>query len=180
MSYTDGQGRSGSGTILGGRVRRGIEDLVPAPTPHIDIAVPPPAPVARCRFLVEKAGELGVRRVMWLEIRHSQVRPPNLVKAQSWAIAALEQSRGLWLTEVGSTTTLSELGGEVWVADPSGDQIPRVDRDVTLAVGPAGGFDRAEIDEFSKITLGPSLLRSETAVVVGVTLLRERMSRTTG
>jgi 16S rRNA (uracil1498-N3)-methyltransferase len=50
---------------------------------------------------------------------------------------------------------------------------------VAMVVGPEGGFSEAEIQlatnhHFQPISLGPSILRTETAVTVALSMLRDR------
>jgi RsmE family RNA methyltransferase len=70
------------------------------------------------------------------------------------------------------------------VADPAGCAVTTIEAAHTelLLVGPEGGFDEVEsrvLDEagWSRMYLGPHLLRAETAAVAGLTVLgleRER------
>ena len=110
LTYTDGIGTRGRGTYAPGRVVRGAEDRVAAVAPEIVLAVAPPRSIDRVRFLVEKAAEFGVTEVVWLATRHGEQRAPRHDKAQAWAVGALEQSRGAWLTRVApDLATLSPL-----------------------------------------------------------------------
>ncbi len=58
-------------------------------------------------------------------------------------------------------------------------------RRVAVVVGPEGDFDPAELERllgrgFSPVTLGPTVLRSETAAVVAVALLAHELRRNRG
>ncbi|MDJ0664764.1 MAG: RsmE family RNA methyltransferase [Acidimicrobiia bacterium] len=178
-SYTDGEGLFGTGTYRNGLIWRGEEAMIPRPT-HLTVAVAPPRTNSRLRFLVEKMAELGVSRLFWLRTSHTEGRPPRVEKAERWAIAALEQSRGAWLMEIGDqplpvgmvdqigTPVFAEVGG----SDPS--RVMLVD-DLVLCVGPEGGFAPEEVPAAApRLDLGPTVLRVETAAVVAVTLLRNR------
>lgn len=172
LSYTDGVGTVGKGRLEGATVVRGDEISRHAPRVRLTVAVAPPSARDRQRFLVEKCAELGVRRIRWLATVHGAARRPPGSKAQSWADAALEQSRGAWRTTVDDTTTgTDELAGTVVVADPAGtDRVPTAS-EVTLLIGPEGGWAPGEWAGLPKISLGDRILRVETAAVVGAAAL---------
>ena len=170
VTYTDGVGQVGSGRFQSGNVLRGDESGVACPT-GITLAVSPPRSRDRVRFLVEKAAELGVRRLVWVRLAHTEGRPPAQSKARAWAVAALEQSRGGWLMEIGQVNLADLDPDDLVVADPAGDSPVSIDRS-TLLVGPEGGFSDDEIPgSAARMGLGPTVLRVETAAIAGVTLL---------
>ena len=167
LSYTDGQGLLGSGMWIGGRLVRGEQRQIPAPS-IVTIAVAPPKAKDRQRLIVEKLGELGVSRLMWLTTRFGQVRPPDPARTRAWAIAALEQSRSAFLLEVGSGS-LEEIP-EAVLADGSGGPLDGSAQ--TLAIGPEGGWHPAELIGRPTARLSEQVLRTETAAIVGGALLR--------
>lgn len=176
VTYTDGTGLLGVGSLESGAVVRGDERTLSRTIP-LTVAVAPPHEMARVRFVVEKLGELGVDRLLWLWTARGEGRAPRVDKIRAWARAALEQSRGVWLMNVGEevavpdvgrwgTPVFAELGGVApvglgHIADP------------VLCVGPEGGFAPGEIpDGAAKMHLGDTVLRVETAAVVGAAILR--------
>jgi RsmE family RNA methyltransferase len=167
LSYTDGAGLLGSGTWVGGQLIRGEERQVPERS-IVTIAVAPPKAKDRQRLIVEKLGELGVSRLIWLTTRFGQVRPPAPARTRAWAIAALEQSRSAFLLEVGSGS-LEDLP-DVVLADTGGGTL---DVSVqTLAIGPEGGWHPDELVGHPTVRLSEQVLRTETAAIVGGALLR--------
>lgn len=173
VTYTDGKGTVGKGALSGRGVVRG-EEKRQAPTAAPEVAVAPPASRHRQRFLVEKLGELGVRRLLWLRTRHGEGRPPPSEKSTAWARAALEQSRGAWVMEIGESA-LGELDPtRMVVADPTGDDLVEIPEPV-LVVGPEGGWAPGEVPAAAaRLSLGSTVLRVETAAIVGATLLAAR------
>lgn len=173
VSYTDGRGLAGTGALSGDHrfVERGDEWSVPTPV-DITVAVAAPASKDRVRFIVEKAGEIGIRRIEWLDTTFGQGRPPSPTKARAWAVSALEQSRGAWLLELGQAMWSEVVDRELYVADSEGGEpLPdTVGPGATVVVGPEGGFAGGEVPESARrFSLGPTILRVETAVVaVGV------------
>lgn len=176
VSYTDGAGLTGVGVLDGDSIVRGDETVVDKPSPALCMAVAPPRSKDRARFLVEKLAELGVDELRWVRTRFGQSNPPAPEKARSWAIGALEQSRGAWMLEISGPTTLDELEPPVLVADLTGSGAlpPPVSR-CTVLVGPEGGFEAGELTpEMIKFRLSDRVLRTETAALVGAfTVLKE-------
>lgn len=163
VSYTDGEGRVGRGTIIGRTVLRGDETDVPPGVPALTVAAVPLHDRQRNRFMVEKLAELGTRRLLWWRSEYGQARPPS--KAQMWADQALEQSRGAWRLVV-STAGVEQLPAPVVVAHPQGGPWPD-EAPATVLIGPEGGWSEADLSpEWTRVSLGTRLLRSETAAVV--------------
>lgn len=177
ISYTDGKGTLGVGTLLReGSVARSDERSAARP-PALDMAVAPPAAKDRVRFVVEKLAELGVSRLLWLRTDHGANRVPAPERASAWAQSALEQSRGAWLMEVGgSLVDWTDLDAPVTACDPgAGDAVPRPR---TVAIGPEGGWAEGEIPaQVSRWGLSSNVLRVETAAIVAAALVLAVRSR---
>lgn len=172
VSYTDGQGAVGEGIFDGSSIVRGDESVVAPHAVRVVIAVAPPANQDRARFVVEKLAELGIDSLQWLSTNFAQGRPPREDKAQSWAVAALQQSRGGWLMETHAPVRLEDLDDEVaWLlADVAGGQVDPVvgASSIGLVIGPEGGLAPEEVERFERhLRLGSTVLRTETAAVVG-------------
>ena len=176
VTYTDGVGRIGEGHLGEDHVARGAEQVVSPPPVAITIAVAPPHDKDRLRFMIEKLAELEVRRVVFLKTRFGAGRLPDHSKATSWAMAALEQSRGAWLTEIAPGWT--EVGAlkpaHVLFADRgASERIGSLPAEVTIAIGPEGGWDAGEIAPGARrLGLGRTVLRIETAAIVAAERIR--------
>ncbi len=175
VAYTDGRGNRGSGVLADGFVVRGAEQYAPRPSPALRIAVAPPRSASRQRFVVEKLSELGVDALLWLDTDRSEGRPPRPAKAHTWAVAALQQSRGTWLMDVSGplppedvlkSTAFDAIAGPtgracgarsggdrgwMWVAEPGSDALPELSSFadcgdlITVAIGPEGGWAPGEL-----------------------------------
>lgn len=181
VTYTDGAGTRGHGVFTGSAVTRGEEAAEPARSPSVTVAVAAPTNQDRCRFIVEKLAELGVDGLQWITTQYSRGRPPRSDKAAAWAAAALQQSRGAWLMAVRDAVPLPALDPEVqwFAADRAGGRI-QVDREapVGLVVGPEGGLSTEELAGFDRrVRLGPGVLRTETAAIVGAAHCLELLGR---
>lgn len=168
VTYTDGAGTVGEGCLSAAAIERGVEGPGPS-TPYVEVAVAPPASRQRSRFVVEKLAELGVRRLTWVRTRYTEGRPPAHDKSKAWAVSALEQSRGAWLMAVGRNELADLDSGRLVVVHPGPRPFTLSESapgSPILLVGPEGGLDVAEIPpEAARLTLGPTILRVETAAV---------------
>ena len=176
VTYTDGAGHVGQGLLQDGTVVRGEEDFIEPPSLAVTMVVAPPHDRDRLRFMVEKLAELEVTRLAFLAARFGVGRRPDQSKVTSWAISALEQSRGAWLMEI--TPGWVDVGGldpeNLWFADRGAPGLSgRPPARVTLAVGPEGGWDEGEVPGgATRLGLGRTVLRVETAAIVAAGMLR--------
>ena len=150
-----------------------------------------PVKKARTDFIVEKATELGVSRIspVFTDFTNSErVRPDRFEKI---AIEAAEQSRRLSVPAIDAPVKLSNLlsawdGSRalVFLNETEGDQstkdLRQLNGPCSMLVGPEGGFSDGEIKMIKSakgtrsISLGPLILRADTAVVAGLTLIQSR------
>lgn len=172
-SYTDGAGRGGEGVLEAGAIVRGDESVFPAP-PTVILAVAPPASKDRLRIIVEKAAEIGVSRIRWLDTRFGNGRPPRADKSMQWAQMALEQSRGHHLTTVDEElVSVDALEGNLVAADQGGATPATMPAPLTVLVGPEGGWAPGELPEgIPTFGLGDRVLRTETAAILAAFVAR--------
>jgi len=134
----------------------------------------------RFDWLVEKATELGVCRLVPLITSRSVVEPRDtrLEKLRRVIVEASKQCRRNDLLELAPLTPWKQFlsgsfpSGSLWIAHPGGadchEVCPAWPLEVTLLVGPEGGWTDQEIIEVQRtggtaVSLGPLLLRVETA-----------------
>lgn len=178
VSYTDGRGTVGQGSLGKDGLERGQEEPSRRPDALVTVAVVPPNRGERARFAVEKLAELGVDRLIWLQTVRGEGRPPPPAKATAWAVAALEQSQGAFLMDVSGPMQPGALDVPLFAAVPGGGSLPVLTTDATLAVGPEGGWSGDELPASSiAVGLGQRTLRTETAAIVFATLALERAGR---
>jgi 16S rRNA (uracil1498-N3)-methyltransferase len=138
----------------------------------------------RCDWLIEKATELGVNRLIPLITERSVVDPreAKLNRQRRAIIEASKQCRRnrlMVLEPVHSwpDLVLSAQHDLRLIASPSGMEPARwppisKERQVILAVGPEGGFSTSEVElaiacNWSPIRLSHNVLRIETACLAG-------------
>lgn len=143
----------------------------------------------RFDWAIQKATELGVSAIQPLITEFSD-RPPKgerlKKKAAHWAeilINACEQSGNNWVPELRPLCSIDQIETEIstYVAHPGSTETAlTTNGHQQLLIGPEGGFSETEIQSLSArqvkpMSLGPTILRAETAAVVGLTLLGSRL-----
>jgi 16S rRNA (uracil1498-N3)-methyltransferase len=178
--------------------RRRAQDVVP----DVTLAF---APIKKSpmEYLVEKATELGVKRLQPVITARTQVHRVNLDRLRAHAIEAAEQSWRLSVPEIAEPVDLN-IFMDGWGGDPllycderkvTGERDGALD---TLAgaahrlgpwailIGPEGGFapeEQAALEALPNavtISLGPRIVRAETAAVMALTLWQAALGDLTG
>lgn len=144
----------------------------------------------RMELAIQKATELGVAEIRpVVTFRTDAAARPALkgTRQDRWekiASGAAEQCGRATVPIVAPTVTLAEF----MAGPPAGTRLVLLERDlgqpalatlprpdaVTLLVGPAGGWEPAEIERlaaagFVAVSLGPRILRAETAAIAALT-----------
>lgn len=144
------------------------------------------APLKKTRtdFVVEKAVEMGVARILPVVTGHTNSMRVNIARLQAHAREAAEQCGALHMPEVAAPVPLKALLGgwddrPLWFCDEdlAGTRIhpPPAPRGAVL-IGPEGGFTDAErarlrqMPQAVPVALGPRILRADTAAVAALTL----------
>lgn len=148
-----------------------------------------PLKQARLNFLIEKSVELGVTELIPVLTERTHVREFNDERAKSIAIEAAEQSERLSIPIVHPLRTLpfflSHWSQEkiIFMSDErlqSPSLIKQIMEppsfELSLLVGPEGGFSSLEFELFSRykfihsVSLGQTILRAETAAIAGLAI----------
>ncbi len=149
-------------------------------------------------FIVQKATELGVQRIVPMFTRRTVVQlSPDKAKSkrERWqrvAVSATEQSGGKIVPEISLPMPFKKALGEavesdLWLLFYEAAEEPLKEvlspfRDagyvtsVAVMIGPEGGFDPSEVEEAKRmgaqvVSLGKRILRTETAAIVAVALV---------
>ncbi len=151
-----------------------------------------PIKKARTDFIVEKAAEMGAARICPVQTAFTNSERIRQDRLQAHAVEAAEQCGGTFVPEVtdlakssrlledwpedrqlmfcdealaGAAQTLTAAGGDKWA----------------ILIGPEGGFSDAEraalntMDNAHPVSLGPRILRADTAAVVALTVWQQAL-----
>jgi 16S rRNA (uracil1498-N3)-methyltransferase len=139
----------------------------------------------RMDFVVQKATELGVACIMPVLSQRSVVKLDSTQAAakrlhwQAVAISACEQCGRNRLPRLEPAQPLLNFLGALQPAQAGSMRLVLEPQDVEFAIGPEGGFAPEEIEAFeltgfTRIGLGPRILRTETAAIAALVMLQTR------
>ena len=154
----------------------------PEPGPWLAFA---PVKKTRTDFIVEKATELGARKLIPVFTKFTATDRVNVGRLRAIAVEAAEQCKRLSIPEIVEPCSLEELIAEwpgdriLFVGDEKGDGTPLAvafagaDHQTALGflIGPEGGFGDDELAALmaqrfcQTVDLGPRILRAETAAI---------------
>ncbi len=191
VTLFDGAGREAIGRVLHtGRRKLQVEVMAIAEYPHdtprrLTLAVAMPK-ANRQGYLIEKCTELGVAAI-WPVVTDRSVTRPRRRAVEKWyarAVEAAKQSNRRWVPRIADPMSFTESIERVGQLDAVGmadldssagsivDLMARVPEGgaVGIWIGPEGGWTQKE-REFARragaesVSLGPTVLRTETAAV---------------
>lgn len=147
------------------------------------------APIKKSRtdFIVEKAAEMGCRRILPVQTANTnseRIKPDRL---RAHAVEAAEQCGNVFVPEVAELARLSDVlsawdaARTLWFCDETlaagVAPVPaKQDGPGAVLIGPEGGFSEAErtrlraLPYARSIRLGPRILRADTAAVAALAL----------
>jgi 16S rRNA (uracil1498-N3)-methyltransferase len=164
------------------RVRVGAMIRGREQTPDLWLLAAPIRP-DRYEWIIEKATELGVRRIVPVlteRTNHARLKPERL---RAHMVEAAEQCGRTALPELADAVKLPALlggwdaGRRLLFADEEGGAAMNaldVTAPVAVLIGPEGGFSPMEraavlaLPQAKRLTLGPQILRADTAAVVAI------------
>lgn len=155
-----------------------IEAEEDKPKDGIILAVAPTKNIARFEWILEKATELGVIKIIPLLCEHSerdQLKPERLEKI---IVSAMKQCKRLWIPELAPLTDFQSMLNHpspnkfiAHCADQTRHSANELMKSTNLVlIGPEGDFSDNEIElainsGFKSLSLGANRLRTETAAI---------------
>lgn len=148
-----------------------------------------PIKKARTDFIAEKACELGCRRIQPVFTRHTVSERVKTERLHAHAVGAAEQCGLLSVPEIAPAARLDTVLAEwpndrqILFCDETGPRPPAIEvlkradpGPWAVLIGPEGGFSPDEALQLRKmklahpVSLGPRILRADTAAVAALTL----------
>ena len=163
------------------------ERIIREPATQLDLAISLPKP-ERCKELIERLTELGVRKVIPIVTRHTQ-RPPSPALLDKLNRVMIESCKQCGRNELMVIDPVTKI--ETFLASDEAASCRRLiahtgqaeplerqssDLPLLVAIGPEGGWAEEEVVSaveygFQAITLGKLVFRIETAAVVAAARL---------
>ncbi|WP_026464116.1 16S rRNA (uracil(1498)-N(3))-methyltransferase [Adhaeribacter aquaticus] len=158
---------------------------------RVKVAVAPTKNIDRMEWFVEKATEIGIDEIYFLNCERSERKNINLDRLEKIVVSAMKQSLKAYKPVLHNMIPFKEF-----VKQPTADQLfiahleehnqvalstIKPDKSTCILIGPEGDFSPNEIElaykqNIKPVTLGTSRLRTETAALVAchtVNLLHE-------
>jgi 16S rRNA (uracil1498-N3)-methyltransferase len=150
-------------------------------------------------WVIQKATELGVDRLVPVLAAHSVVRPrADRIEHQRarWeriALEAAQQSERWFVPSIDTPASIAELlsrsktaASKIVLAERSTGSslttlpLPGTGDEIWLLIGPEGGWEEEEVSQslrhgFTSVALGPQILRAETAAIAAISVLQSRL-----
>lgn len=191
LFVTDGKGNLAKGNlVLEGKKASleviNIKENLPQFSPKLHIAIAPTKNLDRIEFFVEKATEMGISEITFLQTEKTERKFLNLDKIEKKAIAASKQSLRFHFPKINDLIKLSDflvdfnsINTFVAHCDESLERnnlntlglAPHdSENNITFLIGPEGDFSTKEIEllaskNIKAVSLGDQRLRTETAGV---------------
>ena len=161
---------------------------------HIHLAIAPTKMLERIEWMLEKATEVGIDEVSFVNCQFSERRLLKTVRLEKIAVSAIKQSHKAWKPVINEMVSFKRFleesrEGAKFIAHCY-DEVPRTylfdelrtiyatspSEPVTVLVGPEGDFSIDEVQQaieagYRSVHLGPSRLRTETAGLTSVMMM---------
>ena len=159
---------------------------------HLHLAIAPTKMMERMEWFAEKATEIGVDEISFLNCKFSERRLLKMPRMEKIVISAVKQSHKAWNPVLHEMMPFKDFirqprEGRKFIAHCY-DQIPRTylfdelrqsaaSEELTVMIGPEGDFSLDEVQDaiaagYQSVHLGTSRLRTETAGLSAVMMMR--------
>ena len=186
---TDGKGNLAKGNLMfeGKKVLLDVKEItenLPNFSPQLHIAIAPTKNIDRIEFFLEKATEMGISEITFLQTEQTERKNINIEKLRKQSISASKQSLRFHFPVVNDLIKFSDFIKDI---DPQttfvahcNENLERIDLEmlrqaqhdkmekITFLIGPEGDFSEKEIHILAEkgvkaVSLGNQRLRTETA-----------------
>lgn len=186
IMVTDGQGLMVEAAISTGLDFKILSQKTEQRLHSINLFVAPTKSSDRIEWLVEKATEIGLSSITMLECHRSERSRVNMDRLAKVAISGMKQSQQAWLPVIKELTPFSQIVSKkfdqnfiAFVDHTNPDQLKNLAKPFKsygVLIGPEGDFTQQEVDlaianGWTKVSLGTTRLRTETAALTALVLL---------
>ena len=159
---------------------------------HLHLAIAPTKMMERIEWMTEKAVEVGVDEISFLNCQFSERRLVKIPRLEKIMVSAVKQSHKAWATHLNEIVNFDTFikqprEGHQYIAHCY-EEVPRtylfdelqkiaVSDDTTVLIGPEGDFSIDEVRQavaegYISVHLGKSRLRTETAGLSAVMMMQ--------
>jgi len=154
---------------------------------HLHIALAPTKNMDRNEWFAEKATEIGIDEITFLNCRYSERKVIKTDRIEKILVSAIKQSLKARMPQLHELTDFARFvqqpfQGQRFIAHcypgekPLLKNIIKPGEDAVVMIGPEGDFSEEEVrlaqqNGFQAISLGPSRLRTETAALAAVHIM---------
>jgi len=159
---------------------------------HLHLAIAPTKMMERIEWMTEKAVEIGVDEISFLNCQFSERRMVKIPRLEKIMVSAVKQSHKAWATQLNEIVNFDTFikqprEGHQYIAHCY-EEVPRtylfdelqkiaVSDDTTVLIGPEGDFSIDEVRQavaegYISVHLGKSRLRTETAGLSAVMMMQ--------
>ncbi|WP_299534814.1 16S rRNA (uracil(1498)-N(3))-methyltransferase [Ulvibacterium sp.] len=192
LQITNGKGYLFQAKILLADLKKCSAEIVSTTKKHpkryaLHLAVAPTKNIDRFEWFLEKATEIGIDEITPILCKRSERKAIKRERLEKIIISAMKQSLQTYLPKLNDPMPYENFiestpEGLLFIAhcenEEKLDLKRRVapDKDITILIGPEGDFSSSEIKQayekgFLPVSLGKNRLRTETAALVGCTIV---------
>ena len=192
IDLTNGQGGLFHATIQVAHKKNAIVHITdalqhPAPKQHLHLGISLLKNAVRLEWLFEKATEMGITAITPLICERTIHERFKTERMEQIIQSAMIQSQQTWLPKLAAPTAFQQLIEQANAAQKliahcepgkkTSIKTIRASNDLLLLIGPEGDFSPAEIEaacnkQFEPVELGPTRLRTETAGIFALSVLK--------
>lgn len=193
ITLTDGKGNFYRAEITAATNKRCLVKVIetipqdPLWQGHLHIAMAPTKNMDRNEWFAEKATEVGIDELTFLNCRFSERRVIKTERVEKILISAIKQSLKARLPKLNEMVDFDkfiaqDFSGQKFIAHcydgdkPLLKEVVKPGEDSLVLIGPEGDFSEEEVAKaiskgFKPISLGKSRLRTETAALVATVII---------
>ncbi|MFN8415794.1 MAG: 16S rRNA (uracil(1498)-N(3))-methyltransferase [Cytophagaceae bacterium] len=193
ISLTDGKGKIAEVKITQAHPKKCAFTIlevkeIPYTIPYsVHLVIAPPKASDRLEWMLEKLVETGVNEITFLQTEHSERKQINIDKLKAQVVSAIKQSGQAWMPQLYDMISFSSFiqnsqADQKYIAYLSQEKLSHLSKKaetsgkIIILIGPEGDFSESEINKaiqngYSGVSLGDSILRTETAGFLAVNMI---------